>query len=463
VKREDVVRELRTRHVLLTADGDFVDAAAVNLDELTVVQRFLLGRGKLPKAGVGTEIDRLLRDLRLGAPEPASDKGHFRFYPRGVLVRRLLRDWLERYVATSTGGVEVQTPTLFRWHEADNPLRELADSFGELLYHVSDDEGGSPAILRYGGDPGFFALMRDVTLQPDDFPFHVYELAESYRRHRTGEVSSILRARAMTFYDHHALCVDRAQARTEVRRVLRAQRAFLDTTGRPYDLQFVVVEDQLPQLRPLLTSVVRELGTNAYLTVLSAAKHYYSLVSNFCDPHGLHTLQIQLDHENPARFGLAGCPERYPDMSMLHMSSGAVERWLVSFLRDGIGHPRTAALPAWLAPTQVRVQPYASAHVAAAWQVRDELERAGVRADVDDRARSLRHRLAAAEREWVPWVAVVGDRELSSGSLDVLHRPDDKRVPLSVSELAAEVTAATAGYPSRGVVEPSVARRPRYA
>lgn len=462
ITREDAVRQLTTRHLLLTADSRLMAPTDANLELLTDTQRALVGMAAPSTAGLGTKIDEAMRNLRLGTPEPASDKGHFRFHPRGALVRRLLQDWLERYVVQATGGVEIQTPMLFRWSE-EYPLHDLAGSFHQLLYHVTDGVNGrSQAIMRYGADPGFFSMMRDIELRPEQFPYHVYELTNCFRRHKTGEVASILRARAVTFYDHHALCLDKAQGRDEFIRMLREQRSFLGTTGRRYDLQFTVVEDQLPDLLPTLTTAVAEFGTDAFLTVLSEAKHYYSVVSNFCDPHGMHTTQIQLDHANARRFGLAGCPQRYPDLTVLHMSSGAVERWLVSFLRDCVDQPRTAALPLWLAPTQVRVIPVSDAERPYAWRVRDQLDQLQVRADIDDRSQSLRHRLAAAAREWVPRVAVVGRREIDTGRLDVLDRPATTRSSLFPAELAASITATTRMWPYRAVVERSVASRPRY-
>lgn len=352
---------------------------------------------------------------------------------------------------------------LFRWDESNSQLRDLTDNFSELMYHVTDGmAGNSHMIMRYGADPGFFAMMRDVTLPSEQFPFHAYEFTESFRRHRTGEVAGILQARALAFYDHHALCIDRPQAYEEFLRMLAAQQEFLRSTGRHYELELIVVESALAELEPLMARAVRELDVDAYVTVLSAPRHYYCLVSNFCDPHGLHNLQIQVDHENGCRFGLAGAPKRYPDLSILHMSAGALERWLASFLLDGLERAKTASLPMWLAPTQVRILPLTAAQALDAWRTRDELDRAGVRADVDDRSRSLGHRLAAAAREWVPRVAVLGKAEVDSGELDVLDRTTGLRAKLSTSALLADIASGLDGYPTAATVEPSVAARPNY-
>src|SRR5205823_7044251 len=113
--REDIVKGLTSRHMLLTADGEFRAPEDVDASVLSGVQRSLLGIEPLSRAGAARSVNRVLADLRLGMPEPAADKGNFRYYPRGVLVRRLLQQWLESYIRTSTAGVEVQTPTLFRW------------------------------------------------------------------------------------------------------------------------------------------------------------------------------------------------------------------------------------------------------------------------------------------------------------------------------------------------------------
>lgn len=463
ISREDVAREVSVRHALLRRDGSFVTAKNIDKELLTPVQRGLLALGNLPRAGTAQYINRAMSEMRLGTPEPSADKGHFRYYPRGVLVRRLIRDWLEAYVSRSTGGVEVETPTLYRWGRERNELHDLAGTFHQLLYHVTDgNDERSHAVMRYGADPGYFGLMKTTSLSPDQFPFHVYELATAYRRHKTGEVASILRARAFTFYDHHALCSDRSQAREEFMRIVREQYRFLTMTERTYEWQLVVVEDMLDYWTPILTTLTRELKIDACVTILSKAKHYYSLVSNFADPHGSTTLQIQVDHETPQLFNLANQSKLYPEMSLLHMSAGALERWLVSFLLDGLNSGRTATLPLWLSPTQVRVIPHNDALIDEAWRLHGELTGAGVRADVDDRKRSLGSRLAAAQREWVPWVAVIGHAERESGNADVLDRQTGTRVKMSGCDLAALINERTERYPRRGGVEPSVAARPAY-
>lgn len=449
--------------MLLTVDGRFQAAGDVDSQELTDVQCALLGLSPWTRPGVTQELNRVLAEMRIAAPESTADKGSFRLFPRGVLVHTLLRQWLEEYLHTATQGVEVQTPTLFTWGGPGEPLYELTESFGEHMYHVAGEMNGrTDLIMRYGGDPGWFALMKDVVLTDRSLPFHSYEYCRSFRRHRTGEVAGILRAREFTFYDHHAVCRDRDQAHEETVRMLVAQQRLLRVDGRRFELQFVVVDAALAELAAVMRRAVRTLDVPACVTVLSAPKHYYSLVSNFCDPHGLRTLQIQLDHENARRFGFAAAA-RWPDLSILHMSAGALERWLVSHLLDGLDQPRTATLPLWLAPVQVRVLPHTDAETRDAARLREALDGAGIRADIDDRSRSLGRRMAAAQREWVPLIAVIGRAEVADGTIDVLDRATGLRRSMTLNALVTEVAGLTAGFPSAPTVEPSVAGRPAYA
>jgi threonyl-tRNA synthetase len=109
-------------------------------------------------------------------------------------------------------------------------------------------------------------------------------------------------------------------------------------------------------------------------------------------------------------------------------------------------------LPTWLSPTQVRLIPVGNEHLAFCDEVADRFEARGLRADVDDRDESVGKRIATAETDWVPYYAVVGDRELESGELGVNVRGEDDEVELTPDALLETVDDEVGDLP----------RRPRY-
>jgi threonyl-tRNA synthetase len=133
----------------------------------------------------------------------------------------------------------------------------------------------------------------------------------------------------------------------------------------------------------------------------------------------------------------------------LHYSpSGGIER-VVAALLEETATMETPRLPTWLSPTQVRLVPVGEEHVDYCDELVDELAAADVRADVDDRSETVGKRIARAETDWVPYYAVVGDRELDSGRLDVNVRAEDAEVELTPEELRDRVREETEGLPRK--------------
>jgi threonyl-tRNA synthetase len=121
--------------------------------------------------------------------------------------------------------------------------------------------------------------------------------------------------------------------------------------------------------------------------------------------------------------------------------------------------PSSAPAPVWLAPTQVRLVPVSDAHVEGAMRL---AERIPFRVDVDDRDMKLGKKVREAEREWVPYVLVVGERELAGGDLSVRPRLGDL-VEMPLEAFVERLAAETAGKPRRPANTPRLlSRRPTF-
>src|SRR5207245_4285327 len=121
---------------------------------------------------------------------------------------------------------------------------------------------------------------------------------------------------------------------------------------------------------------------------------------------------------------------------ILHNSpSGAIERVIYGLLEKAareqkLGRP--PALPVWLSPSQIRLIPVASRFDRAAEELADEFKASGIRADIDDREESVAKRIRSAEKEWIPYILVIGEREeLDQTKLSVRIRSSGETVELS--------------------------------
>ncbi|MFH1199481.1 MAG: His/Gly/Thr/Pro-type tRNA ligase C-terminal domain-containing protein, partial [Candidatus Micrarchaeota archaeon] len=117
--------------------------------------------------------------------------------------------------------------------------------------------------------------------------------------------------------------------------------------------------------------------------------------------------------------------------------------------------------PAWLAPTQVRLVPVSDKHADFCKQLLSSSDLDGVRVDVDDRSETLQKKVRDAEREWVPFIAVVGDKEIQSGELSVRIRTEGRQESMSLQKLAQIVRKECAGKPFEPLsLSPQLSKRP---
>src|SRR5216117_2508361 len=115
---------------------------------------------------------------------------------------------------------------------------------------------------------------------------------------------------------------------------------------------------------------------------------------------------------------------------------------------------KTAMLPVWLSPTQVRIVPVSADQLDYARTLLDRLP--DVRADLDDSGDTLSKKIRTAEKEWVPYIAVIGKQEIDSGTLNVRVRETKEQTEMSVDVLRKRILAETKGLPFRPLAEPAL-------
>lgn len=158
---------------------------------------------------------------------------------------------------------------------------------------------------------------------------------------------------------------------------------------------------------------------------------------------------VQIDVESADRFDITyndGAQEHTP--IILHYSpTGGIERVMAALLEQA-ARQDTPRLPTWLSPTQVRLIPVGNDHVEYCDELVATLVDSGIRADIDDRDESVGKRIATAETDWVPYYAVVGDRELENPVFDVTIRGRDEE-ELSINDLATTVLEEVGDKPAK--------------
>jgi len=221
-----------------------------------------------------------------------------------------------------------------------------------------------------------------------------------------------------------------------------------------------VTEDFWNEKREMLLELIRRDGKPALITLYPAGIYYwvvnveYHIVDAAGRPREIATFQFDIG--NAKRFGIKYVDEenkeRYP--VIIHTAIiGSVERYIYMVLdtaaRDEASG-KTPSIPTWMSPIQVRlipVNPNDQQQMAFAEKVAAMLEENMIRVDIDDRNISLGRRIRDAAREWVPYIAVIGSREVETGTVNVTIRKTNDRVAMKPEELLAKLLDELKGYP----------------
>ena len=420
----------------------------------------------------------LMRRLELVDYESASDPGNFRWYPKGRLVKSLMEQFVTEKVI-AYGGMEVETPIMY---DLEHPaLSSYLHRFPARQYILRSDD--KEFFLRFSACFGQFLMLHDAQISYRQLPLKIYELTRySFRREKSGELSGLRRLRGFTMPDVHAICADMEQAKEEFLKRFQLSIETLEGFGlsrEDYELAVRFTKDFYQKNRDFISSLVRHFGKPALVEMWDERFFYFVLkwefnfVDNLDKASALSTDQI--DIENARRYGISYIDEKGESRTplILHCSpSGAIERDLYAMLEKAYMEQkkgRPPMLPLWLSPTQVRVVPVTDQFFAEAKKIAEEISSHGIRTDWDDRPLTMQRKIREAEMEWVPYIVVVGQKEIESGVLSVR----DRRVSgaerggeirkMKIEELVAEIKERTKGKPFKPLSLPMMlSRRPRF-
>jgi threonyl-tRNA synthetase len=433
-----------------------------------LIRRLIMNEKDLkPEKGVPPHI-RLMQRLELADYEPASDVGHFKFLPKGAFIKQLLEELAMDIAINDAGATVVETPVIYRLSVPE--IAEQASRFLERDYRFKIDN--EEFTLRFAGDFGLFSMMKKVTMSYRQLPLRVYELSHSFRLEKRGECVGLKRLRGFTMPDIHCFCADLEQGKEEFANLLKKYMRLVKSMKVDYVIVLRAVESFFLENKEWFSSLARDVGEPLLIEVLPAMKHYWVVKEEhqFIDSLGgnAQLCTVQLDIEDSERYGIKFVDKDGSKKGciIVHSSMGSIERWIYALLEQAeknkaLGKP--PMLPIWLSPTQVRVVPVSSEYLEEALKIADEIERAGIRVDVDDRDESVPRKVRDAEVEWVPFIVVVGEKEVKEGTLSVRIREKRETVAMKLSELVDLISKENADKPKAKLWLPKrLSLRPKF-
>jgi len=414
----------------------------------------------------------LMKRLEIADYEIGSDPGNIRWYPKGRLIKSLLEQFVTAKM-NEYGAMEVETPIMY---DINHPsLADYLNRFPARQYLLRSED--KELFLRFAACFGQFLMVHDTQFSYKHMPLKVYELTRySFRREKSGEVVGLRRLRAFSMPDCHAFCTDLEQAKKEfvIRFKLSAQiLAEIGLSKDDYEAAIRFTKEFYEENGAFVASLAKTFGKPVLVEMWKERFFYFRLKwdFNFVDNQNkaaaLSTDQI--DVENAKRYDINFVDEKGEKHHplILHCSpSGAIERDVYALLEKAYKDQQSSRppmLPLWLSPTQVRLVPMSDDFLKDVEKMAEAIKGRCIRVDIDDRSLTLQKRIREAEMEWIPYIIVVGKREIDSGLLAVRERKTGELRKLKLEELVNEVEKAVSGKPFKPLPLPKlVSKRPQF-
>ena len=391
---------------------------------------------------------KLGKELDLFAFSDVVGKGLPLFTPKGSVIRREL----ERFIVDEEikrGYLHVYTPDIAKLelYKKSGHYPHYKDS---MYAPIEIDE--EQFMLRPMTCPHHFELYLRKPVSYRELPMRIAELAKLYRYEQSGELMGLQRVRKFCLADAHIICASEEQSVEEVSRALDLIEYVTSVFGLALDVdyryrlslgdrtnteKYYKNDDGWEKGENLLRELMKSRGSKFEEAKDEAAFYGPKVDIQMKNVNGKEdtTFTVQYDFCMPDRFDLAYIGEdggKHRAFVVHRSSIGAIER-IMAFLIEKYG----GAFPLWLAPVQAKILPVSEKHTAYANSVLNELKAANIRAEVDDANESLGKKIRDAKTEKIPYLLVVGDKEVEAKTISVDSRDHGKLDPLSAVDFIA--------------------------
>jgi len=406
--------------------------------ELEAHLKMLEEAAKRDHRKLGKELDLFLIDEMVGRGLPL-------LTPKGAAVRHQMEEFILR-LERRQGYEHVKTPDIARLelYKVSGHLERYRDS----MYAPSEIED-EEWQLRPMNCPHHIRLFQRKPLSFRDLPVRIAELGTVYRYEKSGEVSGLIRVRAFTINDAHIFCrPDQLNVEFErvIQLILQVYRAFGIT-----DFYFrLSLRDEVSN-KWMGDPAVWQRAQDAAREALRASGHPFVEAPGEAAFYGPKLdVQIkdaigrefslstnQIDFLLPERFGLeyVTSEQTMERPVMLHRAPiGSMERFM-AYLIEHYG----GAFPVWLAPVQLVFIPIADRHLEAVTKLAERFRNKDLRVEVDGRAERMQAKIRNAQLQKVPYMAVVGDKELEAGTLNIRRREGGDQVSVGTDQFLAQL------------------------
>ena len=399
--------------------------------------------------------NKLGRELELFTTSDVIGQGLPILLPKGARVIQLLQRFVEDE-EQKRGWLLTKTPLM-----AKSDLYKISghwDHYQDGMFVLGDEEKDKEVFaLRPMTCPFQYQAYLNRGRSYRDLPMRLNETSTLFRNEASGEMHGLIRVRQFTISEGHLMCTPE-QLESEFKGCLELAIYMLKTLGLYEDVsyrfsqwdpddreKYIGTQEQWDEAQGIMGRILDHLEIPYKIGVGEAAFYGPKLDIQIKNVFGKEDtlITIQIDQMLAQQFGM-----EYVDKDgvkknpyIIHRTSiGCYERTLALLIEKYAG-----AFPVWLAPVQVKLLPIADRHLDYIYEVKRKLEESGIiRVEIDDRSEKIGYKIREAQLEKVPYMLLVGDKDIENNTVSIRDRRDGDIGSMSIEEFIAKITEEVA-------------------
>ena len=359
---------------------------------------------------------------------------------KGTTLYNILAQYM-RGIVLPAGFVEVKAPIVFNkglWETSGH-----WQHYRQNMFQVQGADEGEEMALKAMNCPGHMLIYGSEVRSYRDLPIRYHEQTPLHRNEASGVLSGLTRVRQFAQDDGHCFVME-SQIGAEVELALRLMQRVYTDMGLQYSVKLSTRPEEFmgevatwDRAEAALKQALEAAGQQYELNEGDGAFYGPKIDFDVTDAIGRkwQCATIQLDYMMPERFDLKyiGADNAEHRVVVIHRAIfGSFERFIAILIEHYAG-----AFPVWLAPVQAQLIPIADRHVAYCMEVKDRLNAAGLRAEIDPSLERMNAKIRNAQMQKIPYMLVVGDREQEAGAVAVRLRSGEDLKSKTVDEFIA--------------------------
>ena len=388
--------------------------------------------------------NKLGRELELFTTSDLIGQGLPIMLPKGTQVLQTMQRFVEDEEARR-GWVRTKTPLM-----AKSDLYKVSghwDHYLDGMFVLGDPESDDEVFaLRPMTCPFQYQAYLNRKRSYRDLPMRLAETSTLFRNEASGEMHGLIRVRQFTISEGHLMCTPE-QLEDEFKGCLELAIYMLKTLGLYEDVsyrfsqwdpndteKYIGTPEQWNEAQGMMEKILNHLEIPYKVGVGEAAFYGPKLDIQIKNVFGKEDtlITIQIDQMLAEKFGMEYVDKdgKTKNPYIIHRTSiGCYERTLALLIEKYAG-----AFPMWLAPEQVRILPISDKFIDKAYEVKQKMLNAGIRVELDDRAEKIGYKIREAQLQKIPYMLIVGEKEVESGTVSVRSRKDGDLGAVKVEE-----------------------------